>query len=1278
MQRRLRKNNQVHRIISGVVAFVMIMALFIPSTGKTVAEQPDASMRCTILYFDISGLVYESFVEVGTALEDIWLPKELNAVVAYALEILPKAFNDIVYETDLTDLVLDENTVESINGPMEHALEDPIAELGAVDPEEQTEAGLDETIRELDGDNITDDAEIENNVFLGELLEISHITSNLSIRPLASDPSSAGFISLLGFEIDDIESITGESQPFGNETRGGETVGSEDEFDESENAESGNDDAASGIEEYNETENNQPAMQSESNESSEDSVHETDFAEDEIGDSGCEEVRKDEPDQQESEEEELEQVESVQEEPELEESEQEAPEQEETEQKESEQEGSEHEESEPVEIGGEESEQEKADFEINEIIVNAQEETRLEKSESGSSEANGGSTVMVSVPVAWTGYYNGNIPGTYTLVAQVQGYDFDGEPPFVQITVEEAVPLMQLPVRSRGRAVDYTIDIGIGPPTTPGVVPHPAGAGTGYTVVGATTASNRTIDFNTTANDYIYEIVQTGNSVSGFWSINLPTGVKTTVILNGINAVLYVHMYGDAELNLLLAGSNTISQGYITVREDAKITIDSADGTGSTSGSLNITSNSLGYAAIGGYYNTSQTPNVSKSGHITINGGTIVATHVGTLYPTAAVIGGAYGADGTITINGGSVTATALNRSTGAAIGGGQGATGHVTINGGTVVATVMPGGDGGSQARGGGAAIGGGSGGATSTSGNANVTIWGGHVTASAYNGAAIGGGVQSANATVNIHGGTIKASTSGLGAAIGGGGGYSGGSTSIVGAVNVNITNGDFDLKASNGAVIGIGGYQSGNTPVHSEAISGIVAISGGRIVADANNGNGVGTGWNNKVVPQLVINTGADIVVFGRNRTAFAGIYAGDNTANHNYGINQGDGYYVNLSFPDSGASMPTGTKFIIVSHGSLSDPIRTITAPFDIGMLSFTTGSSVSQEFNIFTQSGSGYKQLAHASSPRPSPLPAIITYNDTKIHSVKETFYYYTQGYVHDSYYRALPVKVGTGFSTYHMLEERYIDLSGKSIGSLDKTMFVVSGSIYAKVPPAIPGHTYKGYKWDAKPIGSDYTGGNPPNETILYDRLIYFVYDAYSQVDITISKTVLGSFANKSTSFTFYVYFTDSGNIPLPEYTSINSLGGVISGSDATAPPNYVLSLDANGRAEFTLKNGQTLSILNVQSNWKIKVIEAVNSNYHRTYVDSLTPGIIQTVDMALSTVGGNSRRFDFYNAQDDVVPTGIDSEGWVSATFAMIAVLLIITGQIALWSIVKKRKHSI
>jgi len=273
--------------------------------------------------------------------------------------------------------------------------------------------------------------------------------------------------------------------------------------------------------------------------------------------------------------------------------------------------------------------------------------------------------------------------------------------------------------------------------------------------------------------------------------INIDTGVKdVTLILEDIdlgshanndNLYGYILLRADSTTTLLLGtdqGNPSIGSSYVRgsihVLPGATLTIDSADISGSSSGTITVTTHYTTAAAIGGDDNGTEI----SSGAIVINGGTVNATqsYAGS---TGAAIGGGGRLDnsgqagaGYVTINGGTVNASSTGR--GAAIGGGGimafnalAGTGNVTITNGVVNAVNT----------GFGAAIGGGaavhidsSTGANGHPGACDVSITGGLVTATAYQGAAIGSGFlgyqgkETNDRIVNIgEGAVIKAYSSG-----------------------------------------------------------------------------------------------------------------------------------------------------------------------------------------------------------------------------------------------------------------------------------------------------------------------------------------------------------------------------------------------------------------------------------------------------------------------------------------------------------------------------------
>ncbi|MCL2079950.1 MAG: hypothetical protein FWH17_08950 [Oscillospiraceae bacterium] len=961
--------------------------------------------------------------------------------------------------------------------------------------------------------------------------------------------------------------------------------------------------------------------------------------------------------------------------------------------------GNEAESGEPEETGPDGNETESGEPEENEPDIHEAESGEPEENEPEETEPEKAQTFVLSVPVTWEGQYNGDEPGVYVLTAKIEGYSYSGELPIAIITVSDTSPIMQSPQRSppgTGVTADYIIDIGGG---KQGQSPYP-----GYTI------SNRVLDFTQDASGFAYEIIQTADT-AGFWTFNVRNNTSLTIILSGLGSGhkipdIYFHLHDNAEVKLFLSGENTIGNGYFTVRENTKLTIDSAHspGTKSESGSLTITSDSSGYAAIGGPSGASSglitinggTTNAIKkmpsptstgkgaaigggesgSGHVIINGGKVTATILNSATSNryeAALIGGGGSGHGYVTINGGTVIANGHPTSNGAAIGGGTSGTGNVFIHGGTVIATIPSGGNPNGGTTGNGAAIGGGRGSGSATSGIGNVTITGGHVIATGRNGAAIGGGLRSSNATINISGGIIEATTThGEGAAIGGGGGGVGTDKGVIGGnLSITISGGVLTLNAEDGAAIGHGGYERASVSSHDAKTSGTLTITGGKITAIVRQGNGIGTGWDNKLVPELRIDKAADILVFGKERTAYAGIYAGDNNAQYFDGKNHGSGYYVNLNFPLAGSPIAAGTVFLVYLRDTTSNPVRTITAPVGIGMLSFTTGASNPQDFDIYIKTPAGVQQLSHPSNPRPNPLPKPenVVYNDTRIYSVNRTFDYHESEHVHDTYFRSLPVRVGTGGGTaYYTVDEKYVNPAGESIGLGDSSALVAAGGTYSKtVLPEPAGYAYKGYIWDIKPTGNEHIkGGLPTDEPISSDRLIYFVYDVYAEVNLTVSKEVSGSFADKLKDFTFTIYFTDSDDAKLPSGKSFSYDGGMIPDSGAKAALGGTLTLGQGGSDTFTLKHGQTITIKDVPSDVKIKILETKSLGYTMSYTDSAKPGGSYKSDMEFDFVGINARRFDFLNAGDEIVPTGIRGDGLSLILFSLAAAGLVLAGLMA------------
>ena len=317
------------------------------------------------------------------------------------------------------------------------------------------------------------------------------------------------------------------------------------------------------------------------------------------------------------------------------------------------------------------------------------------------------------------------------------------------------------------------------------------------------TSSGNNVTFTLEANGNTYTITQTDPDTALDGEIIFPNGVNdVTVTIDSINILGNITLQDNAELNLLLNGTNTIVEG-IRAPQGTTITIDSADSTladpGSTNGSLLITSSHRDNAGIGGGNGTANPGALGSGGNITINGGTVNATRISgynSYYNGAGIGGGNRSSSGNITINGGMVD---VIPSRGAGIGGGNNSNstgGDITITGGTVTAA--------SNISSSGAGIGGGQRGTIG-----NITITGGTVTAINElfsNGSGIGGGEYSTGGNITITGGTVTA--------IGYNGSAIGGGNNSITLPTLNISSAaDITAFSRNNAAINVSGNNLGN---------------------------------------------------------------------------------------------------------------------------------------------------------------------------------------------------------------------------------------------------------------------------------------------------------------------------------------------------------------------------------------------------------------------------------------------------------------------------------
>jgi hypothetical protein len=261
-----------------------------------------------------------------------------------------------------------------------------------------------------------------------------------------------------------------------------------------------------------------------------------------------------------------------------------------------------------------------------------------------------------------------------------------------------------------------------------------------------------------------------------------------------------------------------------------------------------------------------------------------------------------------------------------------------------------------------------------------------------------------------------------------------------------------------------------------------------------------------------------------------------------------------------------------------------------------------------------------------------------------------------------------------GGYTHYTVTVKYVDTDGTEIAA-EKTYRAETGKDFpipsADIPDTISDYTY--YQWKIDSSVYDASVKPVQAKNVQGDVTIYLVYEL-RKVDVTASKVVTGHFINKSKDFEFTASFKGADKQPLTGTFAYQ--GGTIPGMGAAAPTDGTLTL-IDGNCVFSLKHGQTITILNLPGDASIRIVETVNADYKPSFTDSA--GASGTNDTGedfrdLSVSGTTERAFSFFNAQKVTpVPTGITDDPLWTAALPVIAVILILSGWTANGIIRKK-----
>ncbi|MDR2106573.1 MAG: hypothetical protein LBP24_04115 [Coriobacteriales bacterium] len=158
---------------------------------------------------------------------------------------------------------------------------------------------------------------------------------------------------------------------------------------------------------------------------------------------------------------------------------------------------------------------------------------------------------------------------------------------------------------------------------------------------------------------------------------------------------------------------------------------------------------------------------------------------------------------------------------------------------------------------------------------------------------------------------------------------------------------------------------------------------------------------------------------------------------------------------------------------------------------------------------------------------------------------------------------------------------------------------------------------------------------------------------------LTISKKVANDYADtaKRFSFTLWLYKPD-GSTPLPANTRLAYTGGVLAGSGATAPESGTLTLDAEGKASFSLSHGQFITIDNVTEGSRVRILEDLPpaSPYVPSFTDGEDGPITQGADTGVRPLPFARHSFAFTNTMLAPPATGLGDLAVSNAIVPLVA----------------------
>lgn len=141
--------------------------------------------------------------------------------------------------------------------------------------------------------------------------------------------------------------------------------------------------------------------------------------------------------------------------------------------------------------------------------------------------------------------------------------------------------------------------------------------------------------------------------------------------------------------------------------------------------------------------------------------------------------------------------------------------------------------------------------------------------------------------------------------------------------------------------------------------------------------------------------------------------------------------------------------------------------------------------------------------------------------------------------------------------------------------------------------------------WKNRPDGSPQSDDTGSLSSVMANTERCLDYSEARTTTLTISKSVTGDCGDRAREFTFTAYFEDSGGQALAAGTSFNYTASILQSIGAIASSSGTLTLDWDGKAAFTVKHGQSITIEGVAVDGRIRLIENMVPIYAASFTDS-------------------------------------------------------------------------